>query len=399
MSNLFVWKEQMQRFYSKNSRYIDKALQFILGIVTFAVIGSNVGFMKAAAQPIVTLALGVISAFIPLILLVTIAAVLILVHLYALSAGVVIVTAAIFLIMFIFYFRFTPKRALIVLLTPIAFVFKVPYIIPIVFGLVGTPIYVVPVLCGTVVYFLLNFVKSNSAAITSAKGLLDQITVFAQQALKNKEMWITAAAFVITLLVVYSIRRLSVNNAWKAAIIVGAVVDGAIMVVGDIVLNVHVGYMELIIGSIVAAVIALVLEFFVFSVDYSRTEHMQFEDDEYYYYIKAVPKISVTAPQKTVKRINERQNIEPTEKLEEEIIETPQETTAIDPEEIKRRLASQAENMRRLSEMKNEPIHREQHAKVEKAHIDLGKTDEMLLAKSLKEELDIQKIIEKELEK
>ena len=31
---------------------------------------------------------------------------------------------------------------------------------------------------------------------------------------------------------------------------------------------------------------------------------MQFEDDEYYYYVKAVPKMTVAAPEKTVKKIN-----------------------------------------------------------------------------------------------
>ena len=41
----------------------------------------------------------------------------------------------------------------------------------------------------------------------------------------------------------------------------------------------------------------------MFNVDYSRTEYVQFEDDEYYYYVKAVPKNTVTAPQKRVKTI------------------------------------------------------------------------------------------------
>ena len=31
---------------------------------------------------------------------------------------------------------------------------------------------------------------------------------------------------------------------------------------------------------------------------------MQFEDDEYYYYVRAVPKMSVAAPNKRVKRFN-----------------------------------------------------------------------------------------------
>ena len=58
------------------------------------------------------------------------------------------------------------------------------------------------------------------------------------------------------------------------------------------------------IGGIIAILLAKVLQFFVFSVDYSRTERVQFEDDEYYYYVKAVPKLSVATPTKTVKKIN-----------------------------------------------------------------------------------------------
>ena len=42
-------------------------------------------------------------------------------------------------------------------------------------------------------------------------------------------------------------------------------------------------------------------------MDYTRTEMVQFEDDEYYYYVKAVPKNVLAAPQKKVKRINKQQ--------------------------------------------------------------------------------------------
>ena len=36
----------------------------------------------------------------------------------------------------------------------------------------------------------------------------------------------------------------------------------------------------------------------------SRTERVQFEDDEYYYYVKAVPKMYVAVKEKQVKTIN-----------------------------------------------------------------------------------------------
>ena len=92
-----------------------------------------------------------------------------------------------------------------------------------------------------------------------------------------------------------------------------------VVIAGDTALGIAPSYMLVIVGSLAAAAIGICLEFFLFSVDYSGTQQIQFEDDEYYYYVKAVPKVTVSAPEKTVKRINERQdadseNTEHTEK-------------------------------------------------------------------------------------
>ena len=68
--------------------------------------------------------------------------------------------------------------------------------------------------------------------------------------------------------------------------------------------NLSVG--SIIVGILVSMVLAFVFEFFVFAVDYTRTEYLQFQDDDYYYYVKAVPKVAVTAPDVKVQRINKR---------------------------------------------------------------------------------------------
>ena len=175
-----------------------------------------------------------------------------------------------------------------------------------------------------------------------------QLTAFAQQLFNNKEMWTAIIAFVICLLVVYSVRKLSVDNAWKIAIVSGALVYVIVVVIGRVTMHVDVPYVAVIIGTIVSILLALVLEFFAFAVDYSRTENLQFEDDEYFYYVKAVPKVTVTAAEKTVKRINERQE------------------------------------KSRMDELKQEKILKNQ-------------TDEMLLTKALQEELEIQELLEEEL--
>jgi len=51
-------------------------------------------------------------------------------------------------------------------------------------------------------------------------------------------------------------------------------------------------------------VCAAVYNFFIFAVDYSHIEYTQFEDDEYYYYVKAVPKIVVARPDAKVQKFS-----------------------------------------------------------------------------------------------
>ena len=121
-------------------------------------------------------------------------------------------------------------------------------------------------------------------------------------------MWVVIAAFAICLLVTYTVRRMSIDHSWKIALLVGALLNILIIGGGDMILDVGASYLELIGGNVAAIVIGLVLEFLFFSVDYSRSESMQFEDDEYYYYVKAVPKMSVTTRKKQIKKINAKKD-------------------------------------------------------------------------------------------
>ena len=306
MDGIYVIREKLQELYAEHSIIINKAAQFIAALMAFYMINSNVGFVKAAASPIATLALSVICTFFPVIVTVVAATALILLHMYGVSIGVLAVTALVFLVMYIFYFRLTPKMALVVLLTPIAFGFKVPFVVPLACALLSTPICMVAIICGTIVFFMMQYVKGAATAFSGegAAGLMTQISTYIKQVFQNKEMWITIAAFMIAFLVIYTLRNQSVNHAWKIAIAAGAVINVIVNAAGDIAFGIHTSYGLLVVGSVVAAVVGLILELVFFSVDYTRSENLQYEDDEYYYYVKAVPKVVVAKPEKTVKKIN-----------------------------------------------------------------------------------------------
>lgn len=374
MDSIYVLRGRLQEIYGRNSKIFDKAFQFILAVVTFSVINHNVGFMKAAASPVASLALAVICTFLPLMVTVVMATVLILAHMFAVSLGTLAVTAIVFLIMYIFYLRLTPKMALIVLLTPLAFVLKIPYVIPIACGLVAAPVSLVAIACGTIVFYMMEYVKKSVAAIegAGAKGMLTQVANYAKQVFQNKEMWVIIVAFIICFFVVYTLRRQSMDHAWKIAIIAGAIASIIVIAVGDIALGVHTSYGALIGGCIAAVGIGLALELFFFTVDYARSENLQFEDDEYYYYVKAIPKVSISTPEKTVKRINERQ-----------------ETEIINTEEVRRKSGKgQGRNAAAPFQKKAPRKPSAKKGPSAKKH-DMREVDKMLLTQSLRKDLDL----------
>ena len=158
---------------------------------------------------------------------------------------------------------------------------------------------------GVIVYYTVRYMIGSASMLNifEEDGTLEKFRYIIDGLIGNKEMFIMIVAFAATLIAVYFIRRLSVDYAWTIAMVTGALLDVMILLFGDLMYNTNLSIIGLIIGSVVAVILAKIFAFFVFNVDYSRTEHVQFEDDEYYYYVKAVPKNAVSAPQKRVKTI------------------------------------------------------------------------------------------------
>lgn len=379
MEGLIAVREKIREVYAAHSRIFDKTIQFVLAFATFFLINKNVGFMEMAASPAAALALAVICTFFPMIITVFAAAGLILLHMFFASLGMLAVTGLIFLIMFVFYLRFTPKMAMVVLLTPLAFALKIPCLIPVVYALISGPVTMVAVGMGTIVYYMMVYVKKAVPGLAGedAPGLLTQITAYVKQVFMNKEMWVTIVAFVICFLIVYTLRKQSFDHAWKIAIAAGAVVNVAIIAAGNIVLGVQTSYVPLLAGSVAAVLIGLVLELFFFAVDYAKSENLQFEDDEYYYYVKAVPKLNVPSKEKKVKTINERE-----------------ETEIIEPAEVRRRPRKEGETPKKRPpqnrDVQNRPKRRPEAKKGPSAkRHDIDEVNKLLLTQSLKQDLNI----------
>ena len=306
MTTLLVAKQYIKNFINKYEVYLKPLMKLTLALASLMMINSKIGYMHRLDNLSIVLIIALMCSFMPMNFIAFVAAGFIILHFYALSLECAAVALVLFLVMFLLYFRFSPKDTLVVVLLPICFVLKIPYVIPLAMGLLGTPASVVSTACGVMVNYLVNYMSDNATAI-SAMGeeeITTKLRYIIDGLMDNREMLLTIAAFAITIIVVYIIRRLSVDHAWTIAMIGGAIVNVVVLLVGDLMFDTNVSIVGIFVGTIISLLIVKVLEFFVFHLDYNRVEKVQFEDDEYYYYVKAVPKITMAAPSKTVKRIN-----------------------------------------------------------------------------------------------
>lgn len=319
MTSLLVAKQYIRKFYGKYEIFLVPLWKFVIAFICLMQINARLWYMERINKMTAVLVIALMCSFMPMNFIIIVAAAFVLLHVYALSLECAVVVLAVFLLMFLVYFRFSPKDTFVVLLMPICFLLKIPYVIPIAMGLLGTPASAVSVACGTAVYYLLAYVNESTATLTSmeTEEITARFRFIIDGILANRIMVVTIAVFAITLIFVYLIRRLSVDHSWTIAIIAGALVNIMLLLVGDLMFDTNVAIGGVIIGTIVSALIAVVIQFFAFHVDYSRTEKVQFEDDEYYYYVKAVPKVTVAAPERKVKKINQQKKAHPSQRSAE----------------------------------------------------------------------------------
>lgn len=309
MTTLLVWKEHLKAFYSRRSMIIQPALRFLLGLAALFSLNACVGFMGALKNPLMVAGLALVGAALPWGAVAFIAGCFMLAHVYAVSLELALIAAVLLLAMAILYYGFKPGDSFLLLLTPLAFMLKIPYAVPLLVGLGGGLSCMIPVSCGVFVYYMLLYIKQNAGVLTSDAASVDIVQKYSQiikSVVFNQTMLVMAVACALGILAVYLIRRLSLNYSWLVAVAVGLVVQLVVIFAGDFAFGVSVQVLPMVLGLAASGALAVVYDFFIFSVDYTRTEYVQFEDDDYYYYVKAVPKMAVSTPEVKVQKINAR---------------------------------------------------------------------------------------------
>ncbi len=302
MLQLYVFRNILKSFYAKYYSIIDKGIKYIILFTAMMLINMNLGYQTKLAVIHIPIVLSVIGAFLPYMAGVVIVAVFLLIHLFTASFELALIVGIIFILTIFLYYSFGKKDSVLLILVPIFFAIKIPYVIPLVVGLMGSAVSIIPILAGVLIYFTCLFAKQNIGLLTNTQSvdIAQRYTQAINGIFSNKTLLLFLIAFALATFIVYMVHKQNIDYAWQIAIAAGTITLLVSIFAGDFIFDISLPLLEFIIGLVVSVIFAYIYNFFVFSVDYTRTEYAQFEDDDYYYFVKAVPKITITAADKKV---------------------------------------------------------------------------------------------------
>ena len=318
MTTLLEMKQKIKNFYGEHDTWLLPLLKFLLAFLVFQTINSTLGFLEALDNIFIVLILSIICAVLPLNGMAVLGCIMIVAHCYGVGVEVAAFSVLLLLLLMILFLRFTSRDNLALILTPAAFSLHMPAAVPVGAGLLRGPSCAVPACCGVVLYYFMEVVSDRSTVLQGKETeSVQKLQILLDALINNQEMWLNILAFVVVLMVVYLISRTSSDYSWRIGDAAGAIIYILIMILGGMFLNVNINIGSVILSGVLAAVVGLVIEFAALGVDYSRSETTQFEDDEYVYYVKAVPKSFVAQAEKKIKNIS-TESVESQEKEEQE---------------------------------------------------------------------------------
>ncbi len=321
MDRLIELKTKIISFVEKYETFVKPASKLVMLVMAYLMIYARLGFFGKLHIIFIPIILAVVCAILPSSLGILMLAAYTLINLYGLGVEVTAVAFILFFLCYLLYFRFAPKKGYLFVMTPVASFLRVPYALPVGTGLAYNPLESLPIIFGMMVYYFLKAVSENETLFRGGGGsdeLTQRVTATVNLFLGNKEMWIVVLAFMFVNILVYIIRRLGIKNSWKIAIYVGITTELLIILAGKLLTGNSEGLIGLFVGTVISLGLCILEEFFLFNLDYTRVERVQFEDDQYYYYVTAIPKTIVKAKDKKITTFKQQTVREKKEAMDEE---------------------------------------------------------------------------------
>ena len=292
MSGILKLKNNIRGFCRKQDEIVSPLLRFVGALMLFMSIQKLFNYSSLGSKKEITFLLAVLSALLPDGFMFFMAGTLITLHSFCVSIEVGIVFVLLFIIMYCVYVRFFPNYAYAILLVPVFYCLHIPFAAPIIIALVAGIGGLVPSVFGVILYYFSECAATVSQLLAtgSEENEIEAIKQLSEVLVSNKQMYTTCVIFAITILVTSLLAKLTFDYGVYIAIAAGTIVNILGSIFAGAVTGQDVDMGLVLAGSLVGALIAIIVRFGQGVLDYQHVERVQFEDDDFYYYVKAVPK-------------------------------------------------------------------------------------------------------------
>ena len=320
LTTLMAFRRAARLIFQKYQTAIGFVFKFIISFAAYSRIVAELPYNDSLDKFWIKLIFGIIGALVPQIITIALLVIVSLYEIFSVSPIMALLVFVMLLVLYCFAARFSGKFAYVVIAIPLLMRFNLHYMIALLLGMTATPTAIFPAMVGIMSYYV--FAAARSAMVGSEVSSMDDILAlyikYIDCVFENKEMFFVMLIFAFVIVIMWALRQIKFSYSFELTIFAG----GAMMVILHAVLA---GFMSIrlsyvILGTMLSMLCVYIVQFFRMVLDYSAVESVQFEDDDYYYYVKAVPKLDrvVLGELKPTEadELTESENTEKTEKTE-----------------------------------------------------------------------------------
>ncbi len=293
MDTILTVRNRIRDVLREYDEIVTPVLKFIWALVVFISLRGSFGYFDFFNKWLVIILLSVIFAIVDQRFMFFAIGIITTFHVYNVSLELAIIYGVFFFAMYCVYIRFFPEMSYAIMLAMIACQLNIPAAIPVLVALTAGVLGMVPAAFGIVLYYVSVAIRDLKGQIDSLADIseVDTLKYFLDNVVKNKEMLGLIIVTAATIAIVYIVSRIPFKFSKLVSVGTGAVVyvvaqllvDSAFSLSGDMAMT--------LVGALIGIATGVIILCYRGIFDYSHTENVQFEDDDYYYYVKAVPKL------------------------------------------------------------------------------------------------------------
>ncbi len=303
ITNILIFRKIVREIYQRYQKIFDFVFKFFLTFIAYNELTKAINYASVMNKGIIKVGFGLAGAILPLIVTTLLFMLVTVYEIYVASPLLALLLLIIMIVLYCFAARFSGKCAYALVAIPLLMRVNLHYFIPMFMGLTAGPMAIFPAAVGVILYYVMGVMNgvAADAKISTADDALATYLKVLDGIMSNKQMVYTIVAFAVVIIVMWLVKKLKYEFVMELDILTGCLTMLNCYFISVLKFNMIADMGKIIVGTILSTLILFVVQFFMLLLNYTKAQNLQFQDDEYYYYVKAVPKIDVEIPDRFVK--------------------------------------------------------------------------------------------------